>query len=308
MTSTFRQMDTDNTTVCIGVFDGVHRGHQALINKGRSVADQVGNQLVVVTFDPHPLAVVNPERAPRMITSVSQRIELLKAAGADDIHVLAFTNELSSLSSEQFVTQELVDRLRATSVVVGENFTFGYRAQGNVQTLAELGASYGFSVHVVPLEQDSESISSSRIRRFVEEGNLTDAVRLLGHPFRVAGQVVMGDRRGRDLGYPTANLRWPQSALIPAEGVYAGYVIVDGERHPAAISVGTNPQFAGVNQRVEAFIMEGKHWDLYGQPVEFEFTEFMRSQLVFTQIEDYLGQMKLDVAGAHRILSAGLLP
>jgi riboflavin kinase / FMN adenylyltransferase len=300
--------DLSGSTLCIGVFDGVHRGHQALLNRGREMADQLGNKLVVVTFDPHPLSVVKPELAPKMITSIPQRIKLLRDAGADNVHVLNFTPEMSTLSSEQFTTQELVDRLNAVAVVVGENFTFGYRAKGNAQILSELGKDHGFIVSVVPLKKDSEPISSSRIRRLIESGEVSNAARLLGHPYLLAGIVVEGDARGRGLGFPTANLEWAHSLIIPGDGVYAGHVIVGENRHPAAISVGSNPQFGGVNRRIEAFILEGKDWNLYGQDLEFEFNELMRPQMVFPSIEGYLGQMTLDVDRAHQILSGGLLP
>jgi riboflavin kinase/FMN adenylyltransferase len=296
------------STLCIGVFDGVHRGHQALISRGRDIADQLGNDLVVVTFDPHPLAVVKPEIAPKMITTVSQRSKLLKDAGADQIHILNFTPEMSTLTGEQFVAQELSGRLNAAAVVVGENFTFGHRALGDTEILRELGDAYGFEVIVEPLMHDSESISSSRIRLLIETGSLAEARRLLGHPFHLAGNVEEGDKRGRDLGYPTANLRWPGSALIPAEGVYAGHVLVNSQPQPAAISVGNNPQFGGVEPRIEAFILDGTDWNLYGHEVEFEFIERMRSQMVFPTIDQYLEQMSIDVAGAHQILNGELLP
>jgi riboflavin kinase/FMN adenylyltransferase len=301
-------INSSGSTLCIGVFDGVHRGHQALIGRGRDIADQLRNDLIVVTFDPHPLAVVKPEIAPKMITSISQRSTLLMDAGADQVHILNFTPEMSTLTSEQFVAQELSGQLNAAAVVIGENFTFGHRALGNTEILRQLGDAYGFAVTVEPLMHDSESISSTWIRRLIEAGSVSEAGRLLGHSFRLAGKIEEGDKRGRDLGYPTANLRWPESALIPGEGVYAGYVFVDSQPQPAAISVGSNPQFGGVEPRIEAFILDGTDWDLYGHDVEFEFIERMRSQMVFPTIDQYLEQMHLDVTGAHQILIGGLLP
>jgi riboflavin kinase/FMN adenylyltransferase len=300
--------NSSRSTLCIGVFDGVHRGHQALLARGREIADRLGNDLVAVTFDPHPLAVVKPEIAPKLITSITQRSKLLKDAGADQVHILNFTSEMSTLTSEEFVAQELAGRLNAAAVVVGENFTFGHRALGNTEILRDLGGAYGFEVIIEPLMHDSESISSSRIRLLIEAGSLAEARRLLGHPFHLAGNIEEGDKRGRELGYPTANLRWPGSALIPGEGVYAGHVLIDSQPQPAAISVGSNPQFGGVEPRIEAFILDGADWNLYGHEVEFEFIERMRSQMVFPTIDQYLEQMSIDVTGAHQILNGGLLP
>ena len=285
--------------VCIGMFDGVHRGHQALLATGREMATERKTDLVVLTFDPHPLYVLKPASAPPMITSLQQRTRLLKKFGADHIVVKPFTQEFSELSSEQFFTQVIIDELSAAAVIVGKNFTFGHRASGDVSTLRALGQESGVEVVGMDLAADREPISSSRIRRLILEGDIESATDLLGHDYALAGVVVSGDQRGRELGYPTANLNWPGESLVPADGVYAGFVHYQGQRLASAISVGSNPQFGGESRRIEAFILEGVHWELYGHDVEFEFTQYLRPQQVFDGLDLYLTQMGVDVDRAR---------
>lgn len=292
---------SESAAVCIGMFDGVHRGHQTLIAAGRAVANQHQEPLVVLTFDPHPLYVLNPRIAPPMITTLNQRSRLLKHFGADQVVTKKFTREFSELSSEKFFHDVLIGELRASAVIVGENFTFGHHASGTLDTLQSLGKPLGTRIHGVKLASDHSPISSSRIRALILNGDITSATDLLGHGFSIAGTVVEGDKRGRELGYPTANLQWPMDAVVPADGVYAGFVHHESQRHAAAISVGSNPQFKGASQRVEAFILEGDHWDLYGREVEFEFTDFLRPQQVFDELDAYLTQMKVDVAQAWEV-------
>lgn len=287
-------------TVCIGMFDGVHRGHQALIAVGRAVADRRHEKLMVLTFDPHPLYVLKPEIAPPMITSLPQRTELLKRFGVDHVVVRKFTQAFSELSSAQFIEEILVGELTANAVIVGENFTFGHRASGTIDTLRSLAEPHGVEVHGVSLMGGVEPISSSRIRASILGGDVESATQLLGHGFSLSGTVVRGDRRGRELGYPTINLQWDPELIVPSDGVYAGFVLHAGERLAAAISVGSNPQFEGVGRRVEAFILQGTHWDLYGIDVEIEFTQFLRPQLVFPDLDAYLAQMGVDVDRASR--------
>lgn len=289
---------------CIGVFDGVHLGHQYVISQARSIADHGGNELIAITFDPHPLQVVNPDRAPEMIGTLEQRRALLIDAGVDRVHVINFSQEVSGQSSEEFVRQTLVTELNVAAVVVGANFTFGHGASGTVDTLRELGDALSFSVTEVGLSGGSSPVSSSRIRDHLRAGEIPEAQALLGHGYSMVGEVVFGDQRGRELGYPTANLKWAehQNLLIPAEGVYAGFVQHAGGRDPAAISVGTNPQFQGVERRIEAYILDRTDFELYGQQVEFEFTKFLRAQQVFGDLDDYLTQMAIDVQTARELV------
>ena len=297
-------MNPNRPVACIGVFDGVHIGHQHVITQGRQIAQSDSSELIAITFDPHPLRVVRPDQAPQMIGTLEQRKVLLTNSGVDRVHVLNFTPEVSEQSSEEFVEQTLVQELNVGAVVVGGNFTFGHRASGTVDTLRNLGDKYSFSVTKVDLSGGSSPVSSSRIRAHLRAGEIPQAQALLGHPFTLAGEVVYGDQRGRQLGYPTANLKWDSSQhlVIPAEGVYAGYVHHGGAKDPAAISVGTNPHFEGLEQRIEAYILDRTDCDLYGQRVEFEFTEFLRDQQVFGDLDDYLAQMVIDVKNTRELV------
>lgn len=288
--------------LCIGVFDGVHRGHQALLSEGRALADELGLPLVAVTFDPHPMAVVRPESAPQSLASLSERRFLLFNAGADDVFVLKFTKEVSGWDPEEFIHRVLADTLKATAVVVGENFRFGHRAAGTVDTLREAGTRYGFTVREVGLAADQEPWSSTRVRKALTAGDIAEANRVLGREYELTGIVVHGDHRGRELGFPTANLFWLGNPVIPADGVYAGWLIVGNQRFPAAISVGTNPQFAGIERRVETYVLDRDDLDLYDQEVTVVFVAHLRGQLVFDGLEGLVVQMAQDVAATRAVL------
>ncbi len=289
----------DGTVVCLGVFDGVHRGHRALISEARALADASGRPLVVVTFDPHPATVLRPLSVPRSLATITERVRLLQDAGADEVDILRFDEAMSHESPEEFVDGILVRRLDARTVVVGENFLFGEGARGNAKTLADLGAVRGFDVRAVPLRSDGIPWSSTRIRSLLMEGAVEPANAILGRPYRMEGIVVHGDHRGRDLGYPTANLQPDGTPVIPADGVYAGFLVAAADRMPAAISVGTNPQFAGEDLRVEAYVLDRTDLDLYGRHVALDFTAFVRPQATFTTLEAYLEQMARDVEAAR---------
>ena len=234
----------ESHVVVIGVFDGVHKGHQGLLTKATSIAD--GRKIIALTFDPHPTAIFAPDRAPTMLTTLPDRIELLKIHGADRVAVLKFTSDFAAMSPADFVKNILIDQLQASTVIVGKNFTYGYKAAGNVDSLAESGALHGFTVLAEDLNTgEGEVISSSRIRNLVTNGKVEDARLLLGRPHRLDGIVIHGEKRGRAIGYPTANLGNIQGQAIPADGVYAGWLTVGINHWPAAISIGTNPTFAG---------------------------------------------------------------
>jgi len=288
--------------LCIGVFDGVHRGHQTLLAQGRAVADELGLPLIAVTFDPHPMSVVRPEAAPTTLASLTERRFLLLNAGADDVFVLKFTKEVSTWSPEEFIQRVLVDTLKARAVVVGENFRFGHRAVGTVQTLREAGQRDGFSVHELTLAADQQPWSSTRVRQAVVDGDVAEAARVLGRPYELSGAIVHGDHRGRELGFPTANLLWLGNPTIPADGVYAGWLVVGGQRLPAAISVGTNPQFSGEERRVESYVLDRDDLDLYGQEVTVVFVDRLRGQLVFDGLDGLVEQMSQDVASTREVL------
>ena len=295
--------ETNDTVVaCMGVFDGVHRGHRALVDAARQVADTAGLPLVAITFFPHPAAVLRPETAPSQIASLEDRIALLCDAGADVVEVIDFTPEYAEMSPIEFIEDTLVARMHAAHVVVGENFRFGRMAAGTPDLLIRECAERGIAAHIIPVAADSAPWSSTRIRRLVAEGAVDEASEVLGRAFSLTGTVVHGDHRGRELGYPTANVQTGNGMLVPADGVYAGWLDAAGERYPAAISVGTNPQFEGAELRVEAYCIDRTGLDLYGVPARVIFVRRLREQAVFESIEAFLDQMALDVEQARFVL------
>lgn len=296
-------MTTQGSVLCIGVFDGVHRGHRALLAEGRRQADALGLPLVAVTFAPHPMAVVAAHHAPRALSTVAHRCDLLRDAGADRVDILAFDESMAALSPQEFIERELVTRLGARAVVVGEDFRFGHRAAGSVDTLCSAGQGLGFSVTGVGLVGDGERWSSTRIRELLDSGDVAAAAEQLGRRYALDGIVVHGDHRGRELGYPTANLAWADDPVVPADGVYAGWLTAGSERYPAAISVGTNPQFDGHERRVESYVLDRDDLDLYDLPARVEFTERLRGQMTFDGVEGLLAQMARDVDTARSVLA-----
>ena len=291
----------ESHVVVIGVFDGVHKGHQGLLTKATSIAD--GRKIIALTFDPHPTAIFAPDRAPTMLTTLPDRIELLKIHGADRVAVLKFTSDFAAMSPADFVKNILIDQLQASTVIVGKNFTYGYKAAGNVDSLAESGALHGFTVLAEDLNTgEGEVISSSRIRNLVTNGKVEDARLLLGRPHRLDGIVMHGEKRGRAIGYPTANLGNIQGQAIPADGVYAGWLTVGINHWPAAISIGTNPTFAGERGRsVEAYALDQEGLELYDKNASIEFGWFLRPTLKFDGLESLLKQMKIDCDQARNL-------
>ena len=293
----------------IGNFDGVHRGHQALIRRARQRASQdAPSRVIAVTFDPHPTAVLRPDRAPASLTSTSRRTDLLLESGADEVTVLHFTPEFAAASPEDFAhLLRDPDGIAADLVIVGANFRFGQGAAGDTALLAELGARLGFEVDVVPLEAqgpDDAPWSSSHARDCIEAGDLPGAADVLGRPHRIEGPVVRGDQRGRDLGYPTANVEVAPGTALPPDGVYAGWLVVGGDPLPAAVSIGTNPQFNGRERRVEAYALDRNDLDLYGQTVEIDLIERLRGQAVFASVADLQSHMAADVSATRQRLAA----
>ncbi|MBK9741054.1 MAG: bifunctional riboflavin kinase/FAD synthetase [Actinobacteria bacterium] len=291
---------------CIGVFDGVHRGHQALLALARLRSRAAGLPLVAVTFDPHPLSVVRPESAPTTLATIEHRVELLHAAGADVVDVLAFDASLAATAPADFVQEILLDRIGVREIVVGENFRFGHRAAGTVDTLRDAGRRLGFSVTPVPLVGDgAERWSSTLTRSLITTGDVAAGADALGRPYRLEGVVVHGDHRGRELGFPTANLAWAGNPTIPEDGVYAGWVGIDGEPLPAAISIGTNPQFGGRVQRVESYVLDRDDLDLYDRQIRVEFAHRIRGQERFADVSALVDRMAVDVSEARVLLGTG---
>jgi riboflavin kinase / FMN adenylyltransferase len=293
------------TVVVIGNFDGVHRGHVELIHLARE--SEPGARVVAVTFWPHPMSVVRPDQAPLLLTTLERRKELLGNAGVDDIVVVHFTPEVASWSPAQFV-DAVIRPLHPARIVVGENFRFGFRASGDVSTLAELGAGE-FKVQAVTLVTDGTQPSSSTlIRRAVAEGDFGRVRELSDNVFRFSGVVVRGDHRGREMGFPTANVPVPLGLAVPADGVYAGWVtrldIPSAPRWPAAISVGTNPTFDGVERRVEAYVLDRDDLELYDVEIAIDFYARLRGQVKYAGKEALIRQMHTDVEEARHLLHA----
>jgi riboflavin kinase/FMN adenylyltransferase len=299
--------DLGRSVVTVGNFDGVHRGHRVVIDRARSRAEAEGHlPVVVVTFDPHPMRVLLPERAPRRLSTVEQRAELLLAAGADHVLVLTFDRELASWTPEEFVDRVLVDALHARVVVVGENFRFGAKAAGSIDTLRTLGEARDLAVEALALAGAEHPWSSSYVRQCLAEGDVVEAARALGRGYTVQGVVVEGDKRGRELGFPTANVPTDGLTAVPVDGVYAGWLRrldrPDDHALPAAISVGTNPTFDGVQHRVESYVLDRTDLELYGVEVEVTFVDRLRGQERYDSVDALVDQMHLDVDKARTIL------
>ena len=286
--------------IAIGIFDGVHAGHQQIIDIAKHLGD-----VTVMTFDPHPASVIAPERTPTQLVTIKDRIELLKKAGASAVEVVNFNSDFSKLSPDQFIEDILVGRFAAEHVVIGENFNFGYKAQGTPKYLSEVGPKYGFGVSIVKLQEDRGStISSSRIRNLIIDGQIERANELLTRNFYLKGPVIHGEKRGREIGYPTANIGLTSLATIPADGVYAGWLSVGANRWPAAISIGTNPTFPGVRGRqVEAYALDQVGLELYDQEGKIEFGYRLRDTLKFDGLAPLLEQMKKDCDKARELTS-----
>jgi len=297
------------SVVTIGVFDGVHRGHQQIIGHAVKRAEERGLRSVVVTFDPHPAEVVRPGSHPAVLTEPARKAELIERLGVDVLCVLPFTPEFSRVSAEEFVHDVLVEHLHAALVVVGENFRFGHKAAGDVALLTRLGRDFGFAVEGAPLvtgdAADGETVfSSTYIRACVAAGDVGAAAAALGRPHRLEGVVVRGDRRGRLLGYPTANLLTRPYAAIPADGVYAAWLVRDkvADRLPAAVSIGTNPTFAGQERRVEAHVLDF-HEDLYGEHVDLDFIARLRDMRTYDTVELLVAQIERDISQTRTVLT-----
>lgn len=302
--------DFGPSAIAIGKFDGVHAGHRAVIESLRARAAETGARAVAVTFDRNPLAVLRPDRCPENVVTVDRKLELLGELGLDATLLLTFDEALADLSAESFVVDILVGALKVSSVLVGRDFRFGHRGAGTPELLRDLGPRYGFTVEVVDdvyLPGSSRRASSTWIRELLIEGDVAGAARVLGRYPDVRGEVVHGLKRGRELGFPTANLSTIVDAFVPADGVYAGWLVDhdSGIRHPAAISVGTNPTFDDVSERqVEAHVVGETGLDLYGHDVSVVFTDHLRGMVAFDGIEALTAQIAADVADAERVLRA----
>jgi riboflavin kinase / FMN adenylyltransferase len=289
--------------VTIGFFDGVHRGHQAVIRRTVEVAGQHGRDAVAVTFDRHPLETLSPNKAPQLLTTLDRKAELIERLGVDRLLVLGFTEELSRWTPEEFVKRVLADALRAEHVVVGTNFTFGHKAMGNLVVLAELGEGLGFTVEGMGLLRlNGHGVSSTSIRDALVAGDLAWPEQALGRRYSVAGRVVTGAGRGTGLGWPTANLETPARILLPDEGAYAGRAWGPKGRFVAAINIGGNPTFGAEPVHIEAFLLDFEG-DLVGEPLEVEFWERLHDEIRFDSAEALARQIAEDVERTRALVA-----
>lgn len=292
-------------TVSVGVFDGVHRGHRRIFEQVLRYCADRGFEPTAVTFDPHPLAVLRPEDVPQRLSSLDERIELLAAIGVGSVVVLPFTRELSQLSPRQFVQSILVRRLSARAVFEGPNFRFGHRGAGDIGELGRLGQELGFEVGIVPPVTDGgEVISSSLVRGFLQEGDVVGAARCLGRPYRVDGPIVAGARRGRQLGFPTANVVVPPDRAMPARGVYAVFARTQAgtARVEGMANLGTRPTFDGRQIALEVHLF-GWDEDLYGRSIEVEFVARLRPERRFAGVVELTEQLRRDRVAAKAALA-----
>jgi riboflavin kinase/FMN adenylyltransferase len=292
------------TVVTVGTFDGVHRGHWAVLQEIQARARAAGRRSVLVTFHPHPLKILRPEEAPPLLTTPVEKKEILAESGLDYAVFLAFTPELARYEPRRFVEEILVGRLGVEELVIGYDHGFGRGRSGDAETLTRIGEELGFEVDVVgPVEADHQAISSSRIRRWVAEGALERARQGLGRPYSIRGVVVKGDGRGRQLGFPTANLTgFPPDKLLPPAGIYAVRGITRSGIHDGALHLGPRPTFQGAPPSVELHLLKFDG-DLYGEEVRVDFIRHLRGVVPFDSAEALVGQMRADVAEAQRVLA-----
>ncbi len=295
---------TKPTTVAIGVFDGVHRGHQALLQEAKTIASFSETDLVVITFDPHPRSVIFGINPPHL-ASLSYRLELLEKQKVDAVLVLPFDKARSEQSAQDFIEEVLIQKLDTKNVVIGENFRFGYKALGDIKLLNTQGRKFGFDTTVIKKLSSDEVWSSTNARKLIEAGEMAKAAEVLGRLPRVCGEVVHGDHRGRELGYPTANLKADENSCLPQLGIYAGFLTneLTKERYPAAISVGPNSTFNQQHLSLEAYVLDQTDLDLYGKRIALEFLKKLRNTEKFDSVEQLLDQMGQDVDETRRLTS-----
>jgi len=294
------------SAITIGKFDGVHAGHREVIARLRLAAAQRGLMSTIVTFDRNPLSLLDPERCPVPLVSVTQKLDLIERAGIDATLVLPFDRRLSELTAQQFVQIILVSGLHAALVLVGADFRFGAHGVGDIQLLRELGLTHGFEVEVIDdiADGDGARVSSTRIRALLVEGRVRDAASLLGALPTIRGTVVHGEQRGRTLGYPTANLSRDAEGFLPTDGVYAAWLTAEGVRYPAAVSIGNNPTFEGIpDHQVEAHAIDVS-LDLYGKVIEIGFVEHIRGMRKFSSTDALTEQMGADEQRIRSVLGA----
>jgi len=291
-----------NPVLTIGNFDGVHKGHLALFDKVMERAKAINGQSVIMTFDPHPIKVMNPGNGPPLITPVEQKLELISNAGIDVIVCLAFTLEFASMSAEDFVQDILTDRLGVREIVVGYDYTFGHKRQGDASLLREMGDKLGFRVHLTgPIHLDDAVVSSTSIRKLVQQGNLVDAKKFLGRDYQICGTVVKGKGRGgRLLGFPTANLE-PVDELIPKRGVYAVTVRIDDKKYCGVANIGYNPTFGDDALSVETHVLDFSE-NIVGRMIKVKFIQRLRDEKTFGDVKELSDMITQDIEQARELM------
>lgn len=281
-------------SIALGTFDGVHLGHQKVIGRAVELARQSGRESVVFTFENHPLSLLNPHHCPPFITSFLEKERILADMKVDILCRVPFTNDLLHLEPRQFIN-EILSFFSPLYIIVGPNYSFGYRGIGTPELLEQIGKEKGFVVEVQEaVYVDGDMVSSTNIRQCVSNGNLEQAKKLMGRPFLLSGKVIPGDGRGRTLGFPTANIQLPASQLLPADGVYTAYAKINSQRLPALVNVGNNPTFSNQVRRVEVFVLDFQG-DLYGQEIGVEFCKRLRKEMVFANIQELKTRIRQDI-------------
>ena len=298
------QRKLKNPAITIGNFDGVHKGHQALFQRVKQLAEELNGESVVVTFDPHPLEVLFPKKAPSFITSHRHKLDLIASCGIDATIIIPFDHEFSRMSAREFVEAVLVEKIGARAIVVGHDYRFGHSREGDIAFLKKLGEQYGFKVQIVTgLRVNDTVVSSTAIRQMIVSGNIKEANRLLGRFFEVSGTVIPGRKRGVSLGFPTANIRMP-AITSPRTGVYVVQAEVDGKTYGGAANLGYNPTFGDTDLSLEAHLFDFDQ-DIYGKTITVRFIDRLRDELRFSGPDELAAQIRKDVDTAKKIL-AGL--
>lgn len=293
------------TAITIGAFDGIHLGHKALIQETIKCAQNLKIKPALLTFDPHPRMVLQPHLNMKLLTTLEEKIELLKKEGIENLIILPFTKTLAELSPELFVEKYLVDLLKVQAVIVGFNFHFGRGRSGNTELLKKLGEKFGFSVNVLPpIKLEEKAVSSTLIRELLLKGEVERASRYLGRPYTLTGKVIKGKGRGHHLGFPTANLQIPKEKLIPAQGVYAVWAFLDGIKYKGALNIGFNPTFEEKTLSIEVHLLNYNSKQLlYDKIIELHFVKRIRAEIKFNSIEELKDQIQKDCLFIQNILS-----
>ncbi len=296
-----RYCDINNPVVALGNFDGIHIGHQALIKKTVDTAKKIDGTAVLFTFYPHPIKVVEKRREPFIIQTFKEKVKIAESLGIETVVCARFTKSFANMHPEDFIKDILIDKLRVKSVCVGHDYTFGKDGRGGIKTLREYANRYGFELSVIPpVKIDGIIVSSSRIREFLRVGNVKYANKFLGRPYKISGVVKKGDGRGASLGFPTANI-YPKNEIILKNGVYAAYVYVDSKKYKAAVNVGNNPTFKGVDKHIEVFIMEFNE-NIYSKKIEIEFVDFIREEKRFRKVDELIARIDKDIKIINNVL------